>query len=504
MGLDKGVKMKSTDVTIIVAPFDFGPTGKSLVIARELMKRGYSVKILGDKNTLKLTNDAGVLAYEYKYRTEINLADLRSKVVVSYLDISTKIINLSNTPLVFADSLFWLRGWFEREYNYLAILTLSQKFFKDPLPEEINRTKEFHEVSAILSPGFLADLPKKHKKLVFYPGGLRSPYLGDIYGRAYYDWCFAVILESAKRAGWKYNDFVFILPPQLNKEDILTELNSLGIKYLINCTNTAEYFLSATHTFISPGVETTLESLASGINPLFTPAFNGSHIPQLIADRMSNIGIELSETFNRGAEQFEVGTDHLSGLSMKVEEYTMEALKNAQIFNEAVNTMSKYLIDDHEVKNRFPLGKDGASEIANYLEKFLDKEQIKNAYYRVSVKAKIKQNNKILLVKEDGKKWDLPGGGLEHDETIEEALKRELKEEIGLIDFRVETSPKVFKMIDKSANRPLIFIVFEFIIEDNVVLNSSGGAEMKWFEFSDVSDIVDYSDLYKNYMRTNF
>ena len=124
--------MKSTDVTIIAAPFGFGPTGKSLAIARKLIKRGYSVKILGDKNTLKLTNDAGILAYEYKYRTEINLADLRSKVVISYLDISTKIINPSNTPLVFADSLFWLRGWFEREYNYPAILTLSQKFFKDP------------------------------------------------------------------------------------------------------------------------------------------------------------------------------------------------------------------------------------------------------------------------------------------------------------------------------------------------------------------------------------
>lgn len=496
--------MKSTDVTIIAAPFGFGPTGKSLAISRELIKRGYSVKILGDENTLKLANDAGILAYKYKYRTEINLADLRSKVVVSYLDISTKIINLSDIPLVFADSLFWLRGWFEREYDYPAIMTLSQRFFKNPLPEEINKTKEFHEVGAILSPGFLTDLPKKQKRLVFYPGGLRSPYLGDEYGKAYYDWCLAVILKSAACAKWSHSDFVFILPPQLNREDVLNQLDELNIKYLINCSNTAEFFLSATHAFISPGIETTLESLASGINPLFTPAFNGSHIPQLIADRLANVGIELSKTFNDGTRYFESGTNHLSGLSMMVEEYTMSALSDSLIFEEAVRTMTNYLINSHDVKNRFPLGKDGAKEIVDYLEKYLNKEQIKNAYYRVSVKAKIKQNGKILLVKEDGKKWDLPGGGIEHNESIIEALKRELLEEIGLGDFVVDSGPKIFKMLDRSANRPLIFIVFEFKVDDNVKLNPSSNVEVGLFETNDIKDEVGYSPEYSDYIKKNF
>ena len=65
--------------------------------------------------------------------------------------------------------------------------------------------------------------------------------------------------------------------------------------------------------------------------------------------------------------------------------------------------MSLKLASDHTIEDRFPLGKDGASEIVDYLEESLSKEQIKNAYYRVSVKAKIKQNNKILLVREDEK-----------------------------------------------------------------------------------------------------
>ena len=495
--------MKSTDVTLIAAPFGFGPTGKSLAVSRELIRRGYSVKILGDENTIKLANDAGILAYQYEYRTELNLADLRSKVVVSYLDISTKIINESNIPLVFADSLFWLRGWFERSYDYPADLVLSQKFFKNPLESEIAKTKKFYEVGAILSPGFLKDIPQKHKKLVFYPGGLRSPYLGDEYGKAYYDWCVSVIKEAAKRSGWSHDDFIFIIPPQLNREDVLNKLSKDGIKFLLNCSNTAEYFLSATHAFISPGIETTLEALAANINPLFTPAFNGSHIPQLIADRLAHVGVELSDTFNVGTRQFEIGTDHLSGLSMQVEEYTMSKLNDKQIFNEAVHTATKYLQSNPQAQERFPLGKDGAKEIVDHLENYLNKEKIPNAYYRVSVKAKIRQNDKIILVKEDEKKWDLPGGGVEHNESMIDTLYRELKEEIGLTDFHVQKSPTLFKMIDKSANRPLLFVVYDIDIKPGVKLNAAKNVTIGAFDDSDMPDTVAYSKDYAEYIRNS-
>jgi len=54
--------------------------------------------------------------------------------------------------------------------------------------------------------------------------------------------------------------------------------------------------------------------------------------------------------------------------------------------------------------------------------------------FRVSLKAVIlNDDGHVLVVKENGRDWwDIPGGGLEHGETIKKALARELFEEVSL------------------------------------------------------------------------
>lgn len=54
--------------------------------------------------------------------------------------------------------------------------------------------------------------------------------------------------------------------------------------------------------------------------------------------------------------------------------------------------------------------------------------------FRVSLKAVIfNENNEVLIVKESGRDWwDIPGGGMDHGESIKETLRRELEEEVSL------------------------------------------------------------------------
>lgn len=70
-----------------------------------------------------------------------------------------------------------------------------------------------------------------------------------------------------------------------------------------------------------------------------------------------------------------------------------------------------------------------------------DPSWYKNAFYRVSVKALIcNDDGDILMVDEGGDgEFGLPGGGWDYGESLHECLVRELHEEIALIsDFNEE------------------------------------------------------------------
>src|SRR5258706_9372523 len=87
-----------------------------------------------------------------------------------------------------------------------------------------------------------------------------------------------------------------------------------------------------------------------------------------------------------------------------------------------------------------------------------------SCFYRVSIKGVINIGNKVLLTREHGsKRWDLPGGGIEHFEQPETALRREIKEEINaelthLDDTHVQ--PWFTYDLDPGWDRPILYLVY--------------------------------------------
>ena len=60
-------------------------------------------------------------------------------------------------------------------------------------------------------------------------------------------------------------------------------------------------------------------------------------------------------------------------------------------------------------------------------------KNLPSPFYRVAVKALVKDDQqRLLVVQSDDELWELPGGGWEHGESLEECLSREFLEELNV------------------------------------------------------------------------
>ena len=118
-------------------------------------------------------------------------------------------------------------------------------------------------------------------------------------------------------------------------------------------------------------------------------------------------------------------------------------------------------------------------------------EQRTNNLLKVVVGGLIYQNEKILICqrKEEGDhplKWEFPGGKLKKNENNQDALKRELKEELNIeINEMIFFDEYLYEYKELSKKLKLVFFnIFQFEGE----IQSKVHQQLKWIDISNLSD----------------
>ena len=118
-------------------------------------------------------------------------------------------------------------------------------------------------------------------------------------------------------------------------------------------------------------------------------------------------------------------------------------------------------------------------------------------FYRVTIKGIYVRDGKILLqwdeINKDRPQWELPGGGLDYEENFHDALKREVKEEMGLEVTHIADTPMYMWPIrvESSRNMGWFYVLFLGYVCDFVSLDFTPTPECTKIEFFSKEELQD-------------
>lgn len=114
---------------------------------------------------------------------------------------------------------------------------------------------------------------------------------------------------------------------------------------------------------------------------------------------------------------------------------------------------------------------------------------------------------KVLLIKRGGKPfkgcWAFPGGFMNMDETLEECVIRELKEETGLVVTEAEQIG-CYSDVDRDPRGRTLSVAHLMLVEDELPVKGQDDAKQaKWWPLNDLPELAfDHGKILNDTLRT--
>lgn len=111
---------------------------------------------------------------------------------------------------------------------------------------------------------------------------------------------------------------------------------------------------------------------------------------------------------------------------------------------------------------------------------------IPSPYYRVSVKALIYDaDHRLLVLRDRDNRWQIPGGGWEHGESIEACVQRELAEEIGVSAASIDVT-----RVYPCAGRARLKLAVAVVLVPGELTVGDGMQEARYVTRAEFADLV--------------
>lgn len=118
----------------------------------------------------------------------------------------------------------------------------------------------------------------------------------------------------------------------------------------------------------------------------------------------------------------------------------------------------------------------------------------------MSVKGIVIDDGRILLSLEDNGKWELLGGGLDHNEDPIEGLKREIFEETGLTTTYISPNPKYFitsPRVGTTTTTYIANVIYEIKLENLDFTASDECQELRFFSLEEMKQVELFPNVQK-------